>query len=62
MNKILKKSIENIRIKQIQEKVNLEAELEHNKHFIGNPMQVMERANYLQKLGKDYLASKIKYV
>jgi len=55
---LLKKSIKNIRIKQIQDKVNLEAEIEHVRNTIGSPLPLKEQNEYYAQQGRDYLRRK----
>ena len=55
---LLQKSVDNIRLKAIQDKVNLESELDYNKIYIGSPMPAKDHINYLKKIGENYQRSK----
>ena len=57
---LLQKSIDNIHYQQIKNRVNLEAELEWNKTYIGSPMP--DQAKYNEELGRNYQQSKVKYL
>ena len=54
---LLQKSIDNIHYQQIKNRVNLEAELEWNKTYIGSPMP--DQAKYNEELGLSFIKSKI---
>jgi len=58
----LQRSIDNIRYKQIKEKVDLEAELEHNKRYLGSPLPAQERVSYLANIGRAYAKSRLSII
>lgn len=55
---LLKKSMNNIRLEQIQLKVNLEAELDYNKHFTGGLIPVGDKIEYLENIGRKFMNRK----
>lgn len=59
---LLQRSIDNVRLSQIQEKVNLEAEVEYARKYIGSPMPQSDFKEYMTNISEGYLKSKIKYL
>ncbi len=59
---LYKKSVENIRLTQIQNKANLEAELDYGKRYIGSCMPTKERISYLKETALNYQNSKVEYL
>ena len=57
---LYKKSVENLRIRQYQEKDNITTEMNLRKKFIGSPLPRKEKIGYFQELGRAYQKSKVK--
>lgn len=49
---MLQRSVDNIRFKAIQAKVNLESEIFYNNQTIGSPIE--NKPNYYKTLGENY--------
>lgn len=58
---ILKKSIQNIRLEQIKEKVNLESTIAWARNEIHLPFTPQERAKYMIKWGEDFMKGRKHY-
>ena len=59
---LLQRSVDNIRLQQIQQKVNLEAEIQQARKMVGSPLPAEQYRQYLINLVRVWQKSKPKFL